>query len=81
MSRRDSQAPHNRRPGRSSVHQLPDGAACRARQNMHTMFATAVAIAILVFVARFGELSLAASAILLLGMALNELRHRGGSPG
>jgi hypothetical protein len=58
------------------VHDLPGGPAGRAVRDMHNSLAAPAALIALVSAAQLGELPLAAVAILLLGMALNEI-HRG----
>ena len=55
---------------------MPDAPASRALRDMRTSFAATAALITIVGVANFGPLPLAAAAILLLGMALNEIRHR-----
>jgi hypothetical protein len=63
--------PHNR----SSI-DLPDGRRSRALPNMHNSLAATAALIIVVSTAQLGTLALAAAAVLLLGMAVNEIYRR-----
>lgn len=54
---------------------LPDARASRALRDMHNSLAATAALITVVSAAQLGALPLAAAAILLLGMALNEI-HR-----